>query len=140
MIDQLLKLLTKDHKEVPLFHITFNFKKHQETEGRESCDLKLHPSLTNDKFIIEQLSELFNYTSKEYAKEVFDELSGFAKSPDEFPLLYVTFNFKKYKEYGEKGSCDFNIHPSLSGDELIVIKSNGLVDHIRKNYNMEELV
>lgn len=140
MIGQLLKLLTKDHKEVPLFHITFNFKKYQETEGKESCGLNLHPLLTKDKFLIEQLSELVNHTSKEYAKEVFDELSSSGKFPGEFPLLFVTFNLKKYKEYGEKGSCDFSIHPSLSGDELIVIKSNGLVDHIRENYDMEELV
>ncbi|WP_456364447.1 hypothetical protein [Priestia aryabhattai] len=140
MIDQLLKLLTKGHKEVPLFHILFDFKEYQETEGKESCGFKLHPSLTSDKFIIDQLNELVTYTSKEYAKKVFDNLLASGKSPNVFPLLYVTFNLKKYKESGEKGSCDLKLHPDLKGDQLIVTKSNSLVDYIRKNYNMEELV
>ena len=55
------------------------------------------------------------------------------------PLFYATFDLNKYKENGEKGSCDLSIHPSLKEDEFIIEQMNGLVDHIRKNYDMENI-
>jgi len=58
----------------------------------------------------------------------------------EVPLFYVTFDLKKYQEQGEKGSCDLKLHPSLEDDKFIVEQLNGLVDHIRKNYDMVKLV
>ena len=58
----------------------------------------------------------------------------------EIPLFYVTFNLKKYKSQGEKGSCDLKLHPSLKGDKVAIEKMNDLVDHIRKHHDMEKLV
>lgn len=59
---------------------------------------------------------------------------------NEVPLFYVTFNLKKYKSHGEKGSCDLKLHPSLKGDKVAIQKMNELVDHIRKNHDMENLL
>lgn len=56
------------------------------------------------------------------------------------PLFYVNFNLKKYKESGEPGSCDLALHPSLKDDEYVKKQLNEIVDHIRKNYDMEKLV
>lgn len=55
------------------------------------------------------------------------------------PLFYVSFNLNKYKQDGEKGSCDLKLHPSIK-DEYVVNQLNDLVDYIRKNYDMDELV
>lgn len=57
----------------------------------------------------------------------------------EVPLFYVTFDLNKYKEKGEKGSCDLKLHPQLKDDPFIMEQLNGVVDHIRKNYDMEDL-
>lgn len=61
------------------------------------------------------------------------------KDYTDVPLFWVNFNLEKYKENGEKGSCDLRLHPHLKGDNFIVEQLNGLVDHIRKNYDMEDL-
>lgn len=52
----------------------------------------------------------------------------------------LTFDLNKYHEGGEKGSCTLHIHPSLKDDEFIKEQLTELVDHIRKNYDMDELV
>ena len=57
----------------------------------------------------------------------------------EVPLFYVTFDLQKFKNNGEKGSCDLKLHPNLKGDKVVIEQLNGIVDHIRKNYNMEDL-
>lgn len=62
------------------------------------------------------------------------------KGYKETPLFYVTFDLNKYQEEGEKGSCDLKLHPSIKEDEFIIQQLNSLVDHIRKNYDMEKLV
>lgn len=68
-----------------------------------------------------------------------DKLSKkFTSDYKEIPLFYVTFDLNKFLKEGEKGSCDLKIHPSLKGDEFIVEQLNELVDHIRKNYDMEK--
>ncbi|MEK3955830.1 MULTISPECIES: hypothetical protein [unclassified Psychrobacillus] len=58
----------------------------------------------------------------------------------EVPLFYVTFDLNKYLETGEKGSCNIRLHPSVKEDETIVEILKDLIEHIRKNYDMESLV
>jgi hypothetical protein len=58
---------------------------------------------------------------------------------EEVPLLWVMFNLNKYQKEGEKGSCDLRLHPTLKDDPFIKEQLNGLVDHIRANYDMEKL-
>jgi hypothetical protein len=62
------------------------------------------------------------------------------KNHNEIPLFYITFNFNKYKQYGAENSCDLKIHPDLKNDEYIKKTLNDLVDHIRHNYVMDNLI
>ena len=57
----------------------------------------------------------------------------------QIPLLYVVFDYKKYKENGKIGSCVCNVHPVIENDEHIKIKINELIDYIRDNYDMEDM-
>ena len=57
----------------------------------------------------------------------------------EVPLFYVTFDLDKYLKSGKKGSCNLKLHPSLKEDKFIIKQLNGLVDHIRENYDMEKM-
>ena len=57
----------------------------------------------------------------------------------EIPLFYASLNLVKYKNEGEEGSCDVKLHPILK-DEYIVSQLNGLIDYIRENYDMDDLI
>lgn len=57
----------------------------------------------------------------------------------EVPLFYVTFDLNHYKETGEKDSCTARIHPTLANDPFIDEQIKSVIDHIRNNYDMEDL-
>ena len=56
------------------------------------------------------------------------------------PLLQVTFDYKLFKTHGKTGSCMLNIHPVLADDYELKVRLNEVVDHIRENYNMEDII
>ena len=61
------------------------------------------------------------------------------KNLKEIPLLWITFNYQKFKENGKKNSCLLNIHPLLKDDDYIKETLNKLIDYIRDKYNMDEM-
>jgi len=61
------------------------------------------------------------------------------KNKTQIPLLYVTFDYKKFKDIGKVGSCMSNVHPVIANDEHIKLKVNELIDYIRDNYDMEDM-
>lgn len=65
MFDWLIKKLTKNYDEVPLFSITFNLNKYLKNGTKGSCDLKLHPML-KDEYIKKTLNELCDYIRNRY--------------------------------------------------------------------------
>lgn len=119
MLTQLLKRFTNDYTEVPLFYVT-------REEG--SFQTKLHPSFHKDELIAKQLQDII-----EHVESLSIEIQ------ENQALFYVTFNLQKYKENGEKGSCDLKLHPACKGDEFTIHRLNELVDHVRSHYDMESL-
>lgn len=119
MLTQLLKMFTNDYTEVPLFHVI-------KEEG--SFETKLHPSLNDDELVVKRLQDIVKHVESS-PKEIQQNQA----------LFYVTFNLQKYKENGEKGSCDLKLHPLFKGDEFIIHRLNELVDHVRNHYDMESL-
>ena len=61
------------------------------------------------------------------------------KNKTQTPLLYVTFDYKKFKESGKVGSCMVNVHPVIKNDDNIKLKIYELIDYIRDNYDMEDM-
>jgi len=120
MLNILFKRFTNDFTEVPLFNVSMK------EDG--SFEISLHPTLIRDEFISTQLNELTKHIQS------LEEKLTHVKT-----LFYVTFNLQQYKQHGEKGSCDLKLHSRLRGYEFIVNQLNGLVDHIRKNYDMRDL-
>lgn len=59
------------------------------------------------------------------------------KKHTQIPLLYIVFNYKKFLEYGEKGSCNIHFHPDLKDDKELQNMLFNIVDYIRDNYDME---
>ena len=64
----------------------------------------------------------------------------FTKNFTKIPLLWITFNWKLFKENGAKGFCMCNIHPCLKIDQHIKNTINELCDYIRENYYTEKIV
>lgn len=56
------------------------------------------------------------------------------------PLLWIEFNLQNYIKHGDKDSCIISLHPTLNDDIQLRMKVMDLVDYIRANYDMEELV
>lgn len=57
------------------------------------------------------------------------------------PLFVVTLDYKKFKEEGKAGSCTvYNLHPSFMKDEYLQSRIQECIDHIRDNYDMEQVI
>ena len=68
MFEHLTRKLTNNYNEVPLFMVTFNLNKYQKDGVKNSCDLKLHPELT-DPIIKEMLNDIVDYIRDNYNME-----------------------------------------------------------------------
>jgi len=55
------------------------------------------------------------------------------------PLILISFNYEDYKNGIEK-NCISSVHPLLKGDEGLCEKLQAVVDYIRENYDMEDIV
>jgi hypothetical protein len=55
------------------------------------------------------------------------------------PLLTLFFNYQLYKQ-GEEKNCLVEYHPSFRNDERLKQMSFEMIDYIRENYDMEEIL
>ncbi|WP_226035788.1 hypothetical protein [Aquibacillus saliphilus] len=63
------KKLTNRYKQVPLLYITFDLNKYQEVGEKDSCELKVHPNMRDDEFIINQLNDIVDHIRDNYDME-----------------------------------------------------------------------
>ena len=56
-----IRYKTKNLKAIPLFVMTFDWKKFQKDGKKDSCILNIHPDIANDQFVREKLSECVDY-------------------------------------------------------------------------------
>lgn len=56
----------------------------------------------------------------------------------QIPLFHVSFDYQRYIKDGEQGSCDCRMHPDLKNDTELRRLIGEVIDHIRKNYDMEK--
>ena len=65
---------TKNLTRIPLFVMTFNWKKFQKDGKNDSCILNIHPDIANDQFVREKLSECVDYIRDNYNMEIFTKI------------------------------------------------------------------
>ena len=66
---------TKNLTMIPLFIVTFDWKKFQKDGKEISCMLyTLHPDIANDQFLKEKLSECVDYIRDNYDMEMFTNI------------------------------------------------------------------
>jgi len=66
MFKWLYNKLTNNYNKIPLFFVNFNLSKYQLNGAKNSCIVKIHPELKNDKYIVESLNNLIDYIRDNY--------------------------------------------------------------------------
>lgn len=69
-----IRYKTKNLKAIPLFVMTFDWKKFQKGGKKDSCILNIHPDIANDPFLKEKLSECSDYIRDNYDMEIFTKI------------------------------------------------------------------
>lgn len=70
-----IKRKTKNLTQIPLFTMTFNYKKYKENGKENSCVLyALHPDIARDEFLKENLQKCVDYIRENYDMEVFTKI------------------------------------------------------------------
>jgi len=69
MINWLIRKLTKKYSQIPLFVVTFNLQKYKDSGGENSCEIKLHPYLKHNEYIIDELKHIIDYIRRVYCME-----------------------------------------------------------------------
>nr|DAE30094.1 MAG TPA: hypothetical protein [virus sp. ctQmo6] len=62
------------------------------------------------------------------------------KNLTQIPVFCMTFDYRKYKKYGKKNSCAFYCYPDIAKDEFVKEKLCEVVDYVRDNYDLDEMV
>jgi len=62
----LTNLLTKNKTEIPLFIVTFDYKKFKEIGKYGSCMCNTHPLIQNDEHVKRELNKLIDYIRDRY--------------------------------------------------------------------------
>ena len=70
-----IKRKTKNLTVIPLFTMTFNYKKYKESGKENSCMLyTLHPDIARDEFLKENLQKSVEYIRDNYDMEIFTKI------------------------------------------------------------------
>jgi len=69
MFKWILNKLTNNYNKVPLFYVNFNLNKYQQNGAKNSCIVKIHPELKDDRYIIEAINNIIDYIRDEYNME-----------------------------------------------------------------------
>lgn len=69
MFNFIIRKLTKNFNEVPLFWVDFNLNKYKKEGALNSCVVKIHPELSNDTYIKCAIIDVIDYIREHYDME-----------------------------------------------------------------------
>lgn len=65
---------TKNLTRIPLFMMTFNYRKYKADGKKDSCMFYAHPDIANDEFVMGKLQEVVNYIRDNYDLDIFTKI------------------------------------------------------------------
>ena len=65
---------TKNLTRIPLFTMTFNYRKYKADGKKDSCMLYAHPDIAKDEFVKSKLQEIVNYIRDNYDLDIFTRI------------------------------------------------------------------
>lgn len=74
IINRWIRRKTKNLTEIPLFTMTFNYRKYKEQGKKDSCTFHCHPDIADDKFVKEKLCEVVDYIRDNYDLDIFTKI------------------------------------------------------------------
>lgn len=65
---------TKNLTRIPLFTMTFNYRKYKAEGKKDICTFYCHPDIVNDEHVKEKLSDVVDYIRDNYDLDVFTRI------------------------------------------------------------------
>lgn len=74
IINRWIRRKTKNLTEIPLFTMTFNYRKYKTDGKKDSCMFYAHPDIANDEFVKSKLQEVVDYIRDNYDLDIFTKI------------------------------------------------------------------
>jgi len=74
IINRWIRHKTKNLTRIPLFTMTFDYRKYKAQGKKDSCTLHCHPDIANDEFVKEKLQEVVDYIRDNYDLDIFTKI------------------------------------------------------------------
>lgn len=74
LINMMIRRKTKNLTRIPLFTMTFNYRKYKSDGKKDTCTFFCHPEIANDEFVKEKLCEVVDYIRDNYDLDIFTKI------------------------------------------------------------------
>lgn len=69
-----IRYKTKNLTRIPLFTMTFDYRKYKSQGKKDSCMFYAHPNIANDEFVRGKLQEVVDYIRDNYDLDIFTKI------------------------------------------------------------------
>ena len=76
IVNYWIRYKTKNLTRIPLFTMTFNYRKYKADGKKDSCMFYTHPDIAKDEFVKSKLQEVVNYIRDNYDLDIFTRIWG----------------------------------------------------------------
>lgn len=74
LINMMIRRKTKNLTRIPLFTMTFNYRKYKSDGKKDTCTFYCHPEIAQDEFVKEKLCEVVDYIRDNYDLDIFTKI------------------------------------------------------------------
>ena len=74
IVNRWIRRKTKNLTEIPLFTMTFDYRKYKAQGLKDSCMFYAHPDIANDEFVKSKLQEVVDYIRDNYDLDIFTKI------------------------------------------------------------------
>lgn len=74
IVNHWIRYKTKNLTRIPLFTMTFDYRKYKADGKKDSCMFYAHPSIAKDEFVKSKLQEVVGYIRDNYDLDIFTRI------------------------------------------------------------------
>ena len=74
IVNRWIRRKTKNLTEIPLFTMTFDYRKYKTQGKKDSCTMHCHPDIVQDEFVKSKLQEVVDYIRDNYDLDIFTKI------------------------------------------------------------------
>lgn len=74
IVNHWIRHKTKNLTEIPLFTMTFDYRKYKTQGKKDNCTMHCHPDIANDEFVKSKLQEVVDYIRDNYDLDIFTRI------------------------------------------------------------------